>query len=888
MLKNTGSSRSTKEAIPFDELFEQLLFDIYTHWYEYPLKSTQQRFLTVIAPAFAESLLNTQNSDELQANILAFIEALKGLPRVEDLVGGHLQQIEARLGSGNPGKSLLLKSTPEPISISAEKRALILTALQAAHPVQWLLAQLPYETTKVNVTGTWTNVLAAIDAVAGRLPDDVRRQVTTIRQEIGEPASSEEEAKKGLDQLAEIPLIVQIAIGAYLQGKVLPKPKKEKPKRSVDASVLQSKSPTSTTMRGPTSKTPTDGSTSQSFYTDVQFPGSVAQRENHVLRVQLTLKQREQSVVQGNRVNIAFTSPEPELVEVVVSTAGFEEVTNNWSRSMLVYPDQDSQPALFLLKAVGERGKQHISINFYHKGRNVGSATFETEISTKTSSTRTAKTVDGKSLEIPMFLENPPPPADLELRITKASNGNILSFLLHSTNAKVGYHWMPVGEIELVAENPRAFLEHKFERMSQLAAKNSNRVTEEQAKAFVREVETVGEELFEELIPEKLRTEYWRRIKPLREEGVIKSLLITSDEPWIPWELIRPYQYDQFTGEETNDGFLAEKFEFCRWLAGQGPAGEVEVENARIIVPKLDLKYVQNEKNYFDALPNSGVDIDPPLQTVQEVKDFARNGGVRLVHLAAHGDFDVKNPNQSRLVLQDGSIVPDDLVGSGLKGWRNDKPIIFLNACHTSQIGYTLTGMGGWAEKFVSEVGVSAFIGSLWEVNDLLASEFAIEFYNHLLAGKTLGKAFHLARLYIFKEQPANPTWLAYTLYGDPNSRVKMGNVQASNTIQTIKKERDTAIEEDEPVARGLNLFSDSDAAIEGDEPVAHGLNLFFADDVISSAEPTTDSDDVAVQVETQVAAQVEEIKRALKDSLSKQLTVMIDEALDIQTKVSV
>ncbi|OUC08906.1 hypothetical protein RY27_06190, partial [Litorilinea aerophila] len=39
----------------------------------------------------------------------------------------------------------------------------------------------------------------------------------------------------------------------------------------------------------------------------------------------------------------------------------------------------------------------------------------------------------------------------------------------------------------------------------------------------------------------------------------------------------------------------------------------------------------------------------------------------------------------------------------------------------------------------------------------------------------TLGQAFHRARLHIRDRQPANPTWLAYVLYGAPNSTVRFG-----------------------------------------------------------------------------------------------------------------
>jgi hypothetical protein len=47
-----------------------------------------------------------------------------------------------------------------------------------------------------------------------------------------------------------------------------------------------------------------------------------------------------------------------------------------------------------------------------------------------------------------------------------------------------------------------------------------------------------------------------------------------------------------------------------------------------------------------------------------------------------------------------------------------------------------------------------------------LDSQFAQAFYNHLLAGETIGQATEKARAAI---RPLNdPTWLAYTVFADP------------------------------------------------------------------------------------------------------------------------
>ena len=70
-----------------------------------------------------------------------------------------------------------------------------------------------------------------------------------------------------------------------------------------------------------------------------------------------------------------------------------------------------------------------------------------------------------------------------------------------------------------------------------------------------------------------------------------------------------------------------------------------------------------------------------------------------------------------------------------------------------------------------SEAGAGAFIGSLWAVSDGAAREFAEEFYGQLRAGFPLGEAVNRARR-VAAAQAGDPTWLAYTVYGNPRATV--------------------------------------------------------------------------------------------------------------------
>ena len=120
-----------------------------------------------------------------------------------------------------------------------------------------------------------------------------------------------------------------------------------------------------------------------------------------------------------------------------------------------VASDKDSQPAVFLLQASQTLGRQTLTVDFYHKGRLVGSAAFATEITQNITGAPLTVLHAAQLEELPM---QPPPPADLELRIVLDTPTNTLYFTLHSETAALGYQRRTMGSIQLNA-HPRQFLQ---------------------------------------------------------------------------------------------------------------------------------------------------------------------------------------------------------------------------------------------------------------------------------------------------------------------------------------------------------------------------------------------------------------------------------------------
>ena len=501
-------------------------------------------------------------------------------------------------------------------------------------------------------------------------------------------------------------------------------------------------------------------------YTDVDFPEQVRLDQPRVpLTVNLTQKPMEWSRV-TERIEVELPTGEPEEVLVIVRAEDFEAVDGRTMDSLTVYPDRDSDPVVFFLRPLST-GDKRIVLDFYHRDRNVGSVSFTTRV-VEAEATVAARSVSVESAAVRLSPPDAQPP-DLELRITLSDDQRTLSFMLHSVHGDVGYHFTPAGSVRLDSP-PREHLGYLFDELSILARKRLEERSELEQEQIRSRLESIGQNLYRDLFSPELKQAY----RQFRDNPSVRSILITSDEPWIPWEMVKPYD-DSDLENIIDDEFLCERFRVSRWLAGNGLPDAVQVASATLVVPESGLEYVKQEEEYFQELGQRlPIEVRAPfLRRVSEVSRLLEQGEVNLWHFACHGNFNSERPDESAVELADGEFRPSDIVGRKATGVKLSRPLVFLNACHTSQLGFALTGLGGWAERFVS-AGASAFIGSAWEVHDELAAEFAVKFYDELWSGTSLGEAFHRARLHIKQLDETNPTWLAYTLYGDPMGKARV------------------------------------------------------------------------------------------------------------------
>ncbi|MGH2555022.1 MAG: CHAT domain-containing protein [Actinomycetota bacterium] len=317
----------------------------------------------------------------------------------------------------------------------------------------------------------------------------------------------------------------------------------------------------------------------------------------------------------------------------------------------------------------------------------------------------------------------------------------------------------------------------------------------------------MGQRLYRDMFPDKLKAVY-RRVRRLRGDRPL-TLRITSDEPWIPWELVKPFEQLPETNELIDDPFLCEGFFVTRWLAGLAPPQFLDVTRLGMVAPPSDLPHVARECEHLRELAGktSQAETLPTFHELGALKRQLKKGDTQLWHFACHGNFASHDPDASEMILGTDALRSEDIIGPLQVGIGKARPLAMLNACHSGHGGFALTGLGGWAKRFL-DAGASAFIGSQWEAHDALAADFAIALYEALLTGTPLAEAVYTARQRIKAIDPTNSTWLTYVVYGDPLLQVRMaGQDQRPSFVPTTVFEASASFVVGKPVGNPRDFF---------------------------------------------------------------------------------
>jgi hypothetical protein len=258
------------------------------------------------------------------------------------------------------------------------------------------------------------------------------------------------------------------------------------------------------------------------------------------------------------------------------------------------------------------------------------------------------------------------------------------------------------------------------------------------------------------------------------------SILITSDEPNIPWELMVPSRRGK-DGTLHRRAALGVEFNVGRWIRDDhlSPPASVPITNSFVIAPTYVAnpnplrKSVDEVALVLRAVP--GLRVDPA--NLANIMEQLAAGGRSLLHFVCHGADEGESGVQAifldggeeRLTSLEVSAIPP--VQQAFK----KRPMVFLNACEVGRPTVTLNGIGGFAAAFL-ELGAAAVIAPLWSVKDTIAFEVAQKFYTTAVtpppdtARKGFAAAMREIRALAYDDTTGEDTYAAYCFYGDPNA----------------------------------------------------------------------------------------------------------------------
>src|SRR6266478_6652335 len=280
------------------------------------------------------------------------------------------------------------------------------------------------------------------------------------------------------------------------------------------------------------------------------------------------------------------------------------------------------------------------------------------------------------------------------------------------------------------------------------------------------ELATAGKALYDAVIP----PEIWNQLQKA-VPGAFLNLEISPTLAWIPWELL---SYD---GEE----FFCTRFRMGR-LPLRTPK-ELEIVEERRAEKNLEL-------NAFIVIGATDAPMEAMGEGTEIEKIFKEHGklaGINgalghkkllpellksypVLHFIGHGFYDARSTENTGWQCRDGTLVSRKAIDETIS--KTTVPfLIFANACLSAHMSPT-------SEGFITSLyygffgkGVPHYIGTLAEVPQKDATEFAKVFYHALVRRASIGEALWKARLAFF-DQPGAPIWAYYVHYGDPADRI--------------------------------------------------------------------------------------------------------------------
>lgn len=498
-------------------------------------------------------------------------------------------------------------------------------------------------------------------------------------------------------------------------------------------------------------------------FTDVRFPEKCKIYQPIRLSIQLTLEPvqieadfppEKPKPLPPTEVTVEPTAGEVEEQRVeliVVVSADSFEIGRRW-RKLSVLFGKDSERIEFEL--IGQKlGPQIVEIEFFHGAARIGYVVAETQVVDGDTSGQDAQ-VTYEALD-DRALSGTQEQPDVTV-IANWQEGKGVDYWIIEKSA-----WQPIDGGFIPMKSSEEAVVGFWQDLGYLlgGSVQLSGLSENELRSIWLNIEGLGQELCEKLLPEQLRSHStnW----PV---GSIVS--IGTNEKWIPWELIH-----------DGDDFWSNKFVLARVpkIPGQSAFSTSDEAVERYASTHLlkvvniiggELRpplIVERVRGLFAAFKANILIRAVERATLDEVLRSITSAD--LVHFTCHGHI---TPHHCLQLADDHHSPISCLTPINMRNLpKITGSIIFTNACTSAVITSFLGELRNFGWEFYKK-GAAAYIGTLGLVPTEYAVAFAEAFYERLLAGYTVGESLHHARSTAKRE---NPFWLLYTLYGDPFTR---------------------------------------------------------------------------------------------------------------------
>jgi CHAT domain-containing protein len=271
-------------------------------------------------------------------------------------------------------------------------------------------------------------------------------------------------------------------------------------------------------------------------------------------------------------------------------------------------------------------------------------------------------------------------------------------------------------------------------------------------------------------VSDQVPQEFWAALGAVAGQvgGRPPSVLFLSEEPYVPWELavVDPPL------DPALPPFLSAQASVGRWVLGHRrpklpPPVDVQVEAVAVVwgvYDRQEWRLVEAEDEAAQLQKTFGA-ASVDAQATAVIGCLKGNPKAEILHFAVHGIYNPTGPKEGLILVDGRTLDPMEIRGVRL----DTAPFVFLNAC---QVGTGTTVLGdyaGMAEAFLY-AGAAGVVAPLWSIDDVLAKEIALRFYQQtLVEGRSPAEVFRAERArFIDSPEIVSSTFLAYQFFGNP------------------------------------------------------------------------------------------------------------------------